>query len=69
MDSRPVPGGGLATWSVKRPNSVYVASPDANRLIEVYDPDAERAREFRRLGRRRTGPLNAESASVAAGAV
>jgi len=44
MDSRPAPNGGLATWSVKRPNSVYVAFPDSNVLVEVYDPDAQRAR-------------------------
>jgi hypothetical protein len=46
MDSRPAPDGGLATWSVKRPNSVYLAYPDSNVLVEVYDPDAERARQF-----------------------
>jgi len=46
MDSRPAPDGGLATWSIKRPNSVYLAFPDSNVLIEVYDPDAERARQF-----------------------
>lgn len=46
MDSRPAPDGGLATWSLKRPNSVYLAFPDSNVLVEVYDPDAERARQF-----------------------
>lgn len=46
MDSRQAPDGGLATWSVKRPNSVYLAFPDSNVLIEVYDPDAQRARQF-----------------------
>lgn len=46
MDSRPAPGGGLATWSVKQPNSVYLGFPDSNVLIEVYDPDALRAREL-----------------------
>lgn len=46
MDSRPAPNGGLATWNVKRPNSVYLAFPDSNVLVEVYDPDAERARRF-----------------------
>jgi hypothetical protein len=44
MDSRPAPDGGLATWSVQRPNSVYLALPDSNVLVEVYDPDAQRAR-------------------------
>lgn len=46
MDSRPAPDGGLATWNVKRPNSVYLAFPDSNVLVEVYDPDALRARQF-----------------------
>jgi hypothetical protein len=46
MDSRPAPDGGLATWSTKRPNSVYLGFPDSNVLVEVYDPDAQRARRF-----------------------
>jgi hypothetical protein len=46
MDSRPAPDGGLATWSVQRPNSVYLAFPDSNVPVEVYDPDAVRARQF-----------------------
>lgn len=46
MDSRPAPDGGLATWSLQRPNSVYLAFPDSNVLVEVYDPDAVRARQF-----------------------
>src|SRR5918998_4778457 len=46
MDSRAAADGGLATWSVRRPSSVYLAYPDSNVLVEVYDPDAVRAREF-----------------------
>jgi hypothetical protein len=46
MDGRPAAGGGLATWSVKRPNSVYLGYPGSDVLVEVYDPDAGRAREL-----------------------
>ncbi len=44
MVRRPAAGGGLAIWSVRRPNSVYVAYPGSDVLVEVYDPDAQRAR-------------------------
>jgi hypothetical protein len=46
MESRPVPGGGLATWSERRPTSVYVAYPGSDVLVEVFDPDGRRAREL-----------------------
>jgi len=41
---RPAPGGGLAVWRRNRPTSVYLAFPGDDVLIEVYDPNAERAR-------------------------
>ena len=44
METRPVPGGGLATWSEKRPSSVYLGFPGSDLLVEVYDPDPQRAR-------------------------
>ncbi len=44
MESRPAPGGGLATWSDKRPSSVYLGFPGSDLLVEVYDPDPRFAR-------------------------
>ena len=44
METRPAPGGGLATWSEKRPSSVYLGFPGSDLLVEVYDPDPQRAR-------------------------
>lgn len=44
MEAKPAPGGGLATWSEKRPSSVYVGYPGSYLLIEAYDPDPQRAR-------------------------
>ena len=38
-------GGGLAVID-KQPTSVYIAYPDQDLLVEVYDPDAARAREL-----------------------
>jgi uncharacterized membrane protein len=46
MVSRDAPDGGIAVWSKRRPTSVYVAYPGSDRLVEVFDPDAERAREL-----------------------
>ncbi|HZI90283.1 MAG TPA: hypothetical protein VFD31_01495 [Thermoleophilaceae bacterium] len=46
MLSRNAPGGGIAVWSRSRPTSVYVAYPGGDRLVEVFDPDAKRAREL-----------------------
>lgn len=37
-------GGGLAAWSKSAPTSVYLAYPRRARLIEVYDPSAQRAK-------------------------
>ena len=36
--------GGVMLWSIERPESVYAASPGSNLLVEVYSPDAARAR-------------------------
>ena len=44
MENKPAPGGGLATWSKQRPSSVYVGYPGSDLLVEVYDPDPQRAR-------------------------
>ena len=46
MVSRAAPGGGLAIWSTKRPTSVYLAYPGSDDLVEVFDPDAARARDL-----------------------
>jgi hypothetical protein len=51
MQSRPAPGGGLATWSTERPSSVYLGFPGSNVLVEVYDPSPKRARELALSGR------------------
>lgn len=42
--SAELPDGGVMLWSVERPESVYAASPGSDLLVEVYSPDAERAR-------------------------
>lgn len=44
MTSRETTGGGLAVWSKTRPTSVYLAFPGVPHLIEVYAPDADKAR-------------------------
>jgi hypothetical protein len=43
---REAPGGGIAVWTRDRPTSVYLAYPGLDVLVEVYDPDADRAREL-----------------------
>lgn len=55
METRPAPGGGLATWSEKRPSSVYLAYPGSDLLVEVYDPDPQRARTLALSGE--VGPV------------
>ena len=37
------PGGGFVLTSADAPQSVYLAYPDSNYQIEVYDPDPQRA--------------------------
>jgi hypothetical protein len=44
-------GGGLAVYSRDRPNSVYLAFPGEEVLVEVYDPSPTRARRLARSGR------------------
>lgn len=51
MASRNVTGGGLAIWSRKRATSVYVGLPNSNRLVEVFNPDAQTARDLAISGR------------------
>ena len=48
--SFPVPGGGIAAYTLDRPRSVYLAFPREDVQIEVYDPSAERARRLARSG-------------------
>ena len=43
---RELPNGGLAVFDESAPTSVYLAYPGIPRLIEVFDPSAERAREL-----------------------
>ena len=39
-----VPGGGLAVYATSSPRNVYVAFPQSDVEIEVFDPSAKRAR-------------------------
>ncbi len=55
METRPAPGGGLATWSKKRPSSIYLGFPGSDLLVEVYDPDPQRARDLALSGE--VGPV------------
>jgi hypothetical protein len=48
--SRPVARGGIAVWSDRRPQSVYLAYPRSDVRIEVYDPSAARARRLATTG-------------------
>jgi hypothetical protein len=43
---RDAPGGGIAVWTRDSPTSVYLAYPGSDVLVEIYDPDPERAREL-----------------------
>lgn len=38
MVSRPAPAGGIAVWRAKRPDSVYLAYPGSDLLMEVFSP-------------------------------
>ena len=49
--SASVPGGGLAVYSMDAPGNVYVAYPDSDVQIEVYDPSAKRALRLVTSGR------------------
>jgi hypothetical protein len=44
------PGGGVVVGSEANPNTVYVAYPDVDLQIEVYDPEADRALELATSG-------------------
>ena len=46
-----VPRNGIAVYSRERPTSVYLAFPGEDVQVEVYDPNAQRARRFARDGR------------------
>ena len=43
---RTVPGGGIAFFNRERPQNVYLAYPDEEVQIEVYDPDPTVAKEL-----------------------
>jgi hypothetical protein len=45
-----VPGGGVAVQYTDRPNSVYMAFPGKNLLIEVYNPSSSAARTAVKAG-------------------
>jgi hypothetical protein len=49
--SRKLDDGGIAVSSPKRPESVYIAYPDENLQVEVYDPSVEKARDLAFSGR------------------
>jgi hypothetical protein len=49
--SAPAPGGGLAVYSTSSPNNVYVAYPDSDVQVEVFDPSAKRALRLVTSGR------------------
>lgn len=40
------PNGGLAVWRQSRPTSVYLAFPNTDYLVEVFDPSPRRARSL-----------------------
>ena len=40
------PKGGFAVYSTERPTNIYLAYPESDVQIEVYDPSAEHAREL-----------------------
>ena len=44
------PDGGIVVGNEASPNTVYVAYPDADLQIEVYDPEAGKAREIATSG-------------------
>jgi hypothetical protein len=46
-----VPRNGLAVYSRERPTSVYLAFPGEDVQVEVFDPNAQRARRLARDGR------------------
>ena len=48
---RAIPGGGLATWRRSRPNSVYMAVPGIDFLVEVFSPQAKTAQNLATSGR------------------
>jgi hypothetical protein len=48
---RRLPGGGLAVWQTARPTSIYLARAGSDRLVEVFDPDPQRARDLILSGR------------------
>lgn len=62
MASAQAPGGGLAVWSEKRPSSVYVAYPGSERLVEVFSPNAAKARRLVFDGE--VGPVDRERAEA-----
>jgi hypothetical protein len=45
-----VPGGGVAVQYTDRPNSVYLAFPGKNQLIELYNPSSSAARAAVKAG-------------------
>ena len=55
MELRPAAGGGKAAWDPTRPSSIYFAFPGSDVLVEVYEPDAARARALIRSGE--LGPI------------
>ena len=48
--SEQLPDGGVAVANRARPNSWYLAYPDGRELVEVFSPEAGRARELVRRG-------------------
>ncbi|HEU4972270.1 MAG TPA: hypothetical protein VFT35_10160 [Gaiellaceae bacterium] len=47
----PIAGGGVAFYSKSTPSNVYVAFPNSDYQIEVYDPDPKRAQGLVRSGK------------------
>ena len=48
--SRSAPGGGFVYFNRATPNSVYLAYPEEEVQIEVFDPDPKRAKELATSG-------------------
>ena len=60
----PVEGGGIAVLPSNRPNSAYVAYPDVDFQIEVYDPDPKVVRRLATSGAVEPVPLPAVAAQA-----
>jgi hypothetical protein len=50
LECEDVPEGGNVVWATERPTNVYLVYPDFPFIIEIYDPDSERAMQIALTG-------------------